>query len=189
VWRKAIGPYAERAAKIFWQGRLRKSKFTFLPTRLTQARRSLAKAGNVVAPASAIPKTHPRCPLCGGTVTTGSTYCLKRAPAVNRDNLLMQAKLGRIATHNAIAEARRAATHTKHVEALRKWNPSDLPQWLDEDTYRRKILPRLATFAAKKIRLAIDVSHPYATLIKRGQKIPHPRHWLPLACLVGVSSQ
>jgi hypothetical protein len=71
-------------------------------------------------------------PACRGAVITGSTYCAKSVPDVNRENLLQQAKLGRIATYSAIAEARRSATHTKHVEALRKWNPSDLPNWLDE---------------------------------------------------------
>jgi hypothetical protein len=108
---------------------------------------------------------------------------------VNRENLLRQAKLGCIATHTAIAEARRAATHAKHVEALRKWNPSDLPSWLDEDFYRRKILPRLANFTVKSIRAEIDVSHPYATLIKHGLKIPHPRHWLALANFAGDTSK
>jgi hypothetical protein len=43
------------------------------------------------------------------------------------------------------------------------------------------ILPRLSGFTVKKIRVAIDVSHPYATLIKHGLKIPHPRHWVKLA--------
>jgi hypothetical protein len=60
-----------------------------------------------------------------------------------------------------------------------------LPKWLDEDTYRREIRPRLEKFTAKAIRLRLDVSHPYATLIKRGLKIPHPRHWMALAELVG----
>jgi hypothetical protein len=71
------------------------------------------------------------------------------------------------------------------AEALRKWNQSALPKWLDEDFYRVEILPRLAEFTIKKIRMAIDVSHPYATLIKRGSNILHPRHWLTLAELAG----
>jgi hypothetical protein len=99
--------------------------------------------------------------------------------------MIANAKLGRIATHTPMAEARRAATHIKQVEASRKWNPSDLPSWLDEDYYRREILPRLSEFTVKKVRVAIDVSHPYATLIKCGLKIPHPRHWTALARLSG----
>jgi hypothetical protein len=60
-------------------------------------------------------------------------------------------------------------------------NPSELPKWLDEVFYRLEILPRLSEFTTKKIRMATEVSHPYATLIKRGSKIPNPKHWLPLA--------
>jgi hypothetical protein len=135
------------------------------------------------------PKTNPRCPLCGANVTTGSLYCAKCVPAVNRENLLNQAKLGRIATHSAIAEARRSVTQARQAQALRNWSPSNLPTWLDEDCYRREILPRLSKFTVKKIRLAIDVSHPYATLIRRGVSIPHPRHWLPLAELTGHQKQ
>jgi hypothetical protein len=164
---------------------MKRSPLTNLPTRLTQARRSRAKAGNVVVNATAIPKTEPRCPICGAAVTSGSSYCVKCVPLVNRDNLLQQARLGRIATHSAIAEARRSVTQARQAQALRNWHPSDLPTWLDEDCYRREILPRLSKLTVKKIRLAIGVSHPYATLIKRGLKIPHPRHWLALAELAG----
>jgi hypothetical protein len=92
----------------------------------------------------------------GANVTTGSLYCAKCVPAVNRENLLNQAKLGRIATHSAIGEARRSVTQARQARALRNWHPSDLPTWLDEDCYRREILPRLSKFTVKKIRLAID---------------------------------
>jgi hypothetical protein len=61
TWRRAVSPYAEEAAKIFLQGRSKKSRFTLLPTRLTQTRRSLAKSGNLVANVATVPKTSPRC--------------------------------------------------------------------------------------------------------------------------------
>jgi hypothetical protein len=64
--------------------------------------------------------------------------------------MLEKAKLGRIATHSAVAEARRAATHTKQVEAQRKWNPEDLPSWLDEDFYRREIQPRCLLLPSRR---------------------------------------
>jgi len=35
---------------------------------------------------------------------------------------------------------------------------------------------------------ALRVSVPYATAIRRGQRIPHPRHWHILANLVGVTA-
>ena len=180
-----MAPYAEEAARIFW--RSRRSKQSNLPTRLTQARRSLAKAGKLVLlNLPSLPTVNPRCLRCGGSVTTGLLYCARCTPSINRENMLEKAKLGRIATHSPLAEARRTATHAKQVEALRRWNPAELPKWLDEDFYRREILPRLSAFTVKAIRLAIDVSHPYAILIKRGERIPHPRHWVRLARLAGV---
>ena len=60
------------------------------------------------------------------------------------------------------------------------------PSWLNEKTYKREILPRLSKFTVKAIRLAIDVSHPYATNIRRGAVLPHPRHWIALAKLTGI---
>ena len=87
--------------------------------------------------------------------------------------------------HTDIASGR-SATHMKQVEAQQKWNPSELPKWLDEEYYRREILPKLAHFTIKKIRTAIDVTHPYAALIRKGMRIPHPRHWKTLAQLTGI---
>jgi hypothetical protein len=155
------------------------------PTRLTQARRSAVKAGNLVASTPRIPQVKARCPLCGSVVTTGSAYCAKCVTDVNRENLLRQAKLGQIATHSAVAEARRSATQARQADALRQWNPADLPKWFDEDVYRREMLPRLSKFTVRAIRLKLSVSHPYATLIKRGDSIPHPSPWLRLAELAG----
>ena len=187
IWRKAVSPYAEEAAKIFWQGRTRRSPFNPLPTRLTQSMRRRMERTAPTSTAPVLPETRPRCGVCGGTVTTGSRYCVNCVPIVNRENLLEQAKLGRIATHSATAEARRSTTQRKQFNAIRKWNPSELPSWLNEKAYRSEILPRLSKFTVKEIRVALDVSHPYATNIRRGTVIPHPRHWLVLSKLVGLT--
>ena len=79
AWRRAVSPYAERAAKIFWQGRTKRST-ELLPTRLTQERRSQAKAGNLVATVPVIPEAQRRCPICGAALTTGSKYCVNCVP-------------------------------------------------------------------------------------------------------------
>ena len=189
TWRRAVAPFAEEAAKMFWQGRTKRSPFNPLPTRLTQSMRRHAERPTPTSTAPVLPKTRSRCGVCGGTVTTGSRYCMNCVPIVNRENLLEQAKLGRIATHSATAEARRSATQRKQFDAIRKWNPSERPDWLNEKAYRSKILPRLSKFTVKAIRLALDVSHPYATNIRRGTSIPHPRHWHSLAELVGIPGE
>jgi hypothetical protein len=62
---------------------------------------------------------------------------------------------------------------TKQFDAIRSWNPSQLPSWLNEKAYRNKILSRLSKFTVKTIRLALEVSHPYASMIRKGERIPH----------------
>src|SRR6516162_1052791 len=130
--------------RFLWQGRSKRSPFNPLPTRLTQSMRSRVANRMSASTSPVLPETRPRCGVCGGTVTTGSRYCVNCVPIVNRENLLEQAKLGRIATHSATAEARRSTTQRKQFNAIRKWVSSELPDWLSERTYRSEILPRLS---------------------------------------------
>jgi hypothetical protein len=103
--------------------------------------------------------------------------------------MIEAAKLGRIATHTLEAETLRAKTQRKHAAALAAWQPSDLPEWLDEDAYRTKIQPALAGISVPTIARAIDISEPYATDIRAGRRRPHPRHWRALAQMVGVRGE
>jgi hypothetical protein len=55
----------------------------------------------------------------------------------------------------------------KQAEAQKQWNPNDLPEWLDEEYYRRKILPTLPKFTIAKIQVVMDVSFPYAAMVRK----------------------
>ncbi len=70
----------------------------------------------------------------------------------------------------------------------RNWIASDQPAWLTEEAYLEKIQPLLAGIPNSAITKALWVSLPYAVDIRHGKRIPHPRHWVKLAELVGVSS-
>lgn len=165
LWRQSLAPLAEWIANLLWSGSSKASIDNAPATRLTQCRKREAKG---------IP-----------------TQCLPNLPISSSEHLsnnapLICATVATLKRFDPIAQARRSATQAKHMQALHNWNPSHLPGWLDEKCYRSKIVPRLESFGVKKIRLAIDVSHRYATLIKRGEKIPHARHWGTLAKLTGV---
>lgn len=103
--------------------------------------------------------------------------------------LISAAKLGRMATHNPKAEALRGATQSRQRAAERAWNPEDLPEWLAEQVYREKIQPLLATVKVRTIMSVLGVSRPYATEVGRKKRVPHPRHWVNLARLVGIVGQ
>jgi hypothetical protein len=95
---------------------------------------------------------------------------------------------GEIAAQSADAQARRAETKRRHDLARAAWQPSSLPAWLNEGTYRGKIQPLLAGITNKAVASALGTSIPYASAIRAGRRVPHPRHWQALAELVGVSA-
>jgi hypothetical protein len=74
-------------------------------------------------------------------------------------------------------------------QSLKAWPASDKSDWLDKETYREKIRPRLAGVTVPAISSALGISEPYATDIRAGRRRPHPRHWQMLAELVGVSTE
>lgn len=186
-WRSAVAPHAERASRILWAGRPRSERSFLPPTRLTQSHRRRAKSDSSSVPGVRTPRTPALCRICGAPTTLRSRFCAACAPAVSRGNLLEAAKLGRVATVSAKAQELRAATQRRQAAALKAWNLSDKPEWLDEKTYREKVLPRLARITVPTIVSALAVSEPYATNIRAGRCIPHPRHWLVLERLAGIS--
>jgi hypothetical protein len=187
IWARAVAPHAEMIAGRFWSRRKSVSNQKEIPTRLTEARRREGR-GTVPAPSTL---EHPKpiriCSTCGADLNRGRSNCLKCSVSVARSNLLYAAKLGRLKTHSAAAQARRRATHSKQRMALRSWNPDSQPKWLSEAVFRSRVQPLLAAVEVPRIADAISVSKPYATSIRRGERLPHPRHWVNLAELVEVS--
>jgi len=89
-----------------------------------------------------------------------------------------------VAGHSPEARARQAEKQRRHAAELKAWKPSDKPDWLNEETYREKIQPRLAAITVPAISSALGISQPYAAEIRAGRCLPHPRHWQNLARLV-----
>lgn len=68
------------------------------------------------------------------------------------------------------------------------WNPASLPDWLTERKYRSDIQPRLKEIPTSATSLALGVSKPYASEVRKGH-VSHPRHRQALAELVGISRE
>ena len=187
MWARAVAPHAEMIARELWAGRKRNSNCERIPTRLTQTHKRNARERRRERALPERPKPTRICRLCGAELKRGNSTCSGCSRSVARDNLLIAAKLGRSKTHAPIAEARRGATQVKQRMAMRNWNPERQPRWLSEDVFRARIQPLLARIEVPLIAKTIDVSKPYATWIRRGERLPHPRHWLALANLTGVA--
>src|SRR5262249_27570879 len=188
-WRNAVAPYAEWVSKLLWSGRPRTKLTGLPPTRLTQSHRRQAKGGPSDLPVIPRHSVPARCRTCGVGIPSRSTYCRRCAINASKSNLIEAAKAGRKATVSAKTQAQRSATQRRQAAALKGWKPSDKPEWLDEKAYRERIQPRLAGITVSTIVSALAVSEPYATTIRAGRCIPHPRHWLTLARLVGVARE
>jgi hypothetical protein len=183
-WRRAVAPYGERAAHIFWACAKRAPGEQSPATHLTQSNRSMAKGKDAVPIESKVPSSPTLCKLCGTSISERHKVCTACAPLNAKEVLIEAARQGRIAAQTPRALARLAEKQRSHRSAEKAWRPSDNPSWLDGTTYAERILPRLIDATTSSIALALGVSLPYASDIRSGRKKPHPRHWLNLAQLV-----
>ncbi len=184
TWGRAVAPVAEWISRTLWSTIPKHARQLYPATRLTESCRRQAKGGPSSLPAEPAPRPPRICRTCGAALKRGRSFCAPCAVAVSRQGLIDAARLGRVATHSQKAEALRAAAQRRHAAARYAWRPSDQPAWLNEETYLRKILPRLAGVTVPAISSALGISKPYATDIRAGRRRPHPRHWQALAQLV-----
>jgi CRISPR-associated endonuclease Cas1 len=157
IWRQGLGPFAEWIAHTLWSTTSQSTRTKAPATPLTQRRKRQSKG-----------------------IPTGTPMF----PMASRENPLLAPKLIRLNAHDPVARARRAATQRRQATALKAWNPTRKPNWLDKKFYREQIQPRLAGVTVPTIACALAVSESYAINVRAGRCIPHPRHWSALARLV-----
>ena len=92
---------------------------------------------------------------------------------------------GRVAAKSPEAAVSKASKMNSHWEAVANWNPAELPDWLDENCYFNRIQPALARVRKLDMAKALGISESVAYKIAHGTRIPHKRHWVKLAELVG----
>jgi hypothetical protein len=184
-WRRAVAPYAERAAHIFWACAKSSPGDPSPATHLTQSNRRLAKGKGTVPIEPEVPSSPTLCKLCGTSISGRHKVCTACAPVNAKEVLIEAACKGRIEAQTPRALAQLAEKQRSHRAAEKTWKPSDKPSWLDDTTYDARVLPRLVDVTTSSIALVLGVSLPYASDIRAGRRRPHPRHWLGLANLVG----
>jgi CRISPR-associated endonuclease Cas1 len=186
-WASAVAPIAEMVSHALSVSVKKQVRSGLPPTRLTQTQRREARPISVESPVGKTVKPMRICRSCGVDLHRGHTHCAACAVPVSKERFGEVARQGRVASHSREAETSRAETQRRHIAAIRAWRPSELPAWLNEEAYRARIQPPLAGITVPAIAAALGVSEPYATNIRKARRIAHPRHWLTLAQLVGVS--
>jgi CRISPR-associated endonuclease Cas1 len=177
AWAQRVAPLAEWVAKTLAASFV-PSRRLEPPTLLTQQHRREAKGAPPPEPEK--PPAPPRiCRSCGGGISRGRRRCAgcgwtgsterpisSRPPAATKRQAVIDRRVG-------------------SVEAA--WEPSDLPVWLTEQVYQEQLQPRLDRVSPARLAAALGVSKADAIDIRRGRTRPHPRHWLTLAVLCGIS--
>jgi CRISPR-associated endonuclease Cas1 len=185
AWSQYLGPIAEWVSRVLWSTFRNHGRKP--ATDLTQNHRRYAK-GTPLLRVSELPQIPRLCRSCGRKLSRGRQLCSNCNVEVTTQAMIKAAEKGRLLAHTPEAEAKRAANQRRNIEAQKAWRPTDLPIWLDQDTYKTRILPRLADVKVSAIRLLTGVSKPYATAIRSGERLPHPRHWQALAKLLEMTS-
>ena len=182
TWARAVAPFAEWTARMLWS---RRSVTDSGPaTNLTQQRRREAK-GSTLFPVVR-PATHPNiCKTCGTSASKGASYCKPCAIAAVTEQMLKTSERARVAgrakSHAQEAQAKRAQTQRRNTSARWAWQKSNEQSSIDEETYRHDVRPRLVLLRVGAISEALGISMPYASAIRAGKRLPHPRHWQALA--------
>jgi CRISPR-associated endonuclease Cas1 len=187
VWGKLVAPWAEYVARTLWDRTSWPRTRSSTPTRLTQQHRREAKGG-LSALTVAMPKPDRVCRGCGKGIRAGRSDCGKCAIESATKRLVEAARIGRVAGHTPEALAKEADSQRQHAKARSSWAASSQQSWLTSEIYSERIQPLLAQVSTSAIASRIGVSRWYAGRIRRGDR-PHPRHWLALAKLTGVSEQ
>ena len=185
IWGRAVAPIAEWVAHTFWST-IRKPDRP-VATHLTQTNKREAKGAMFIPRVPRSPRPQTLCRGCGKNITEGCTHCARCSVEGATERLSAAARLGRVAAQTPEALAKQANSQRRHAIARSSWDESSQPAWLTPEVFSQKIQPLLSNVATSVIRSSIGVSRWHASRIRQGSQ-PHPRHWLVLAGLVGVSA-
>jgi CRISPR-associated endonuclease Cas1 len=187
-WRHAVAPFAEWIARTLWSGRQKPENGISLPTRLTQSHKRESKGGSPVAPLIPTLRRENICRGCGKNIQQRSIHCAHCQVDGATQRLVNAAQVGRLAARSPEARAKHVASRRRHAQACSEWDESKQPAWLTGKVFSQRIQPLLVNISSAAIRSTIGVSRWYAGKIRQGYG-PHPRHWLALAGLVGISGR
>lgn len=187
TWARAVARLAEWIARSLWRSTPKPTRQGLPAKRLTQAHKRQAKGEAPLPPAQAPPKPPAVCRDCCAPIRDGKTFCASCGVVFSREGMIKATRIGRTTAHSPEARARQAEKQRRNQAALKRWNPTQQPDWLTEKYYREEIQPRLARIIVSAIASSLGWSQPYAAEIRKGRQRPHPRHWMVLARLVSVS--
>jgi CRISPR-associated protein Cas1 len=186
-WRTEIAPIAEWFAEAVCSVSPNAESFCGPQTRLTRQRwKESMRREDKPSKIDKRIRLQNVCATCGTAISSRNKHCKACAVAVSTAALVEGARAGRIASVTPEAMERRRQAGKRQNEALQAWDPADHTGWLTSEYYTGQIQPRLRERTRSQIAEALSISIVYAGEIRNGNCVPHQRHWLKLAELVGI---
>lgn len=115
-----------------------------------------------------------RCASCAVVERAAS---VRRMTAAGQSSLARLRLLGRDPSHSKDASKRRTATLVQRHAEKRGWHRTKEQMALDVIEYRASLLPRLASATLGELVRATGLSKAQCSLMRRGLRVPHPKHW------------
>jgi hypothetical protein len=200
-WAAAVAPIAEQLARqLLGKGSSQKIAGRSQPisTPLTQANRSKGReavrkrtTSRSRSKRAAIAKT---CVVCGADLPGRQRrYCTDCRPirsldAVAKAHAVLRARrlAGVDPAHGGKAAKLRGKRNSVKLRANSEWERRHTEE-LDPAIFEKEIGPKLKTVSLLETMRATGLSRTYCGMIRRGVRIPHPRHWGALSELVRSS--
>lgn len=189
----AVSPdMAERQERATWASGKRRA----LPTPLTEGNRSRgrdsARRKERSEPREAQPALFPACRRCGVRLTSHDRrYCDECLPEQRAEGIAVFSAAGPAAlaarrtagddpAHTPDANRKKGERNASHRAEVERWEQEHRGP-TDGGGFARDVLPRLQGMPLSALTQATGLSLRYCSLIRRGERVPHPRHWESLA--------
>jgi len=189
-WAETIAPAAEGIVQLL--ARSEGSRVKHVSTPLTGRNRSARYGGrrrNLAKRPKSPARPTPTCKRCAGPLPRrGRVYCDDCLPHYQREQYEQAFHGSGIAaieekkvdgvdpTHGATAAVRRAETNISRKREAREWDEQH-GKLIDLSAFQRDILPLIQGVPLRRLQRATGLSLRYVSLIRRGERTPHPRHW------------
>jgi CRISPR-associated endonuclease Cas1 len=189
VWGELLAPVAEHVAAML--ARAPGARIDRLATPLTNANRHAGRKAMRRRPPrkirAKVATPDRRCHRCGGDLPhSRRVYCDECLPHFQREQLdrahsvaspveVLRSR-GGDPTHGAQAALKRGAATAKRKRELADWE-QQYGKLVDLSAFAREVLPLIREVPLSRLVRATGLSLRYCSQIRRGEKVPHPRHW------------
>ncbi len=182
MWRNHLAEPAEGVTRLLASAP--DATVMHLTTPLTQSNRRQAKGSSWTKSPSTV-ELSKNCQQCGTALSRGGKLCERcwrqfqdsaEWVAVGRARLIQLRKEGVDPAHGGQAAQKRSPKVGAENRRSYKWNKenTDRP---GPEVFEQEILPSLQGVSLKDMATATGLSIDYCSKIRRGLKVPHPRHW------------